>query len=92
MQVPSAQPARRWPLYLGVFLVLILLTVIEIMVAGSGVTPPALNVILLALSFSKAGLVAAFYMHLRGDHRLYTAIFVLPVLLLMVFAVLSVLI
>jgi hypothetical protein len=36
--------------------------------------------------------VAAFYMHLRGESRLYTAIFVLPVLLLMVFAILSVLI
>jgi len=92
MQAPSAHPARRWPLYLGVFLILILLTVIEIMVAGSGLTPPTLGIILLALSFSKAGLVAAFYMHLRDDHRLYTAIFVLPVLLLMVFAVLSVLI
>ena len=92
MQAPSAQPPRRWPLYVGVFVILILLTVTEILVAGSGMTPPTVNIVLLALSFSKAGLVAAFYMHLRGDNRLYTAIFVLPVLLLMVFAVLTVLI
>ncbi len=92
MQAPAADRPRRWPLYLGVFLILILLTVIEIAVASSGMAPPTLNIILLALSFSKAGLVAAFYMHLRGDHRLYTAIFVLPVLLLMVFAVLTILI
>jgi cytochrome c oxidase subunit 4 len=92
MQGQSAQPARRWPLYAGVFLVLILMTVLEVVIAGGASTPPALNLVLLGISIAKAGLVAAFYMHLRGESRIYTAIFVLPVLLLLAFAILSVLI
>ena len=92
MQGQPAQPARRWPLYAGVFLVLILLTVVEVVIAGGVLTPPTLNIVLLGISITKAALVAAFYMHLRGESRVYSAIFVLPVLLLLVFAILSVLI
>ena len=92
MQGQSAQPTRRWPLYAGVFLVLILMTVLEVVIAGGVLAPPALNLVLLGISITKAGLVAAFYMHLRGESRMYTAMFVLPVLLLLAFAILSVLI
>ena len=38
----------------------------------------------------KAAFVAAFYMHLRYDTRLYTFIFLVPVILLSVFAFLAV--
>jgi len=35
---------------------------------------------LLAIAFVKAGLVAAYYMHLRYEHWVYTVIFVTPAL------------
>jgi caa(3)-type oxidase subunit IV len=92
MQERSARPAGRWQQYAVVFLVLIVLTIVEVVIAGGLLAPPVLNIVLLGISVSKAALVAAFYMHLRGESRLYMAIFVLPVLLLMVFAILSVLI
>ena len=92
MQAQPSQPARRWPSYAGVFLVLILMTVVEVVIAGGVLAPPALNLVLLGISITKAALVAAFYMHLRGESHLYTAIFVLPVLLMLAFAILSVII
>ena len=92
MQERSARPAGRWQSYAGVFLILVLLTVVEVVIAGGLLAPPLLSIVLLGISVSKAALVAGFYMHLRGESSLYTAIFVLPVLLLMVFAILSVLI
>jgi hypothetical protein len=46
----------------------------------------------LALSLAKAALVAAFYMHLRRDNRVYTIIFLLPVLLFVTFALLTIVI
>jgi caa(3)-type oxidase subunit IV len=36
--------------------------------------------ILLAVAFVKAGLVAAYYMHLRYEKWIYTAIFITPAL------------
>lgn len=90
MSETVSHPARRQPRYGVVFLVLAALTAIELAVGGSRLDPRLLVPALLALAFAKAGLVAAYYMHLRGDHRLYTAVFVLPALLLLVFALLSI--
>ena len=90
MQDTSAPSEKRSPRYAVIFLALIGLTLVELWVATSGLMGALLSLILLALALGKAALVAAYYMHLRGDSRLYTTIFVLPVLLLGVFVLLSI--
>ncbi len=75
--------------YFYVFLALAVITAVEIGLAGVGLTRGLLNTLFMLLSLLKAGLVAAFYMHLRQDARSYTYIFGLPAILLAVFAVLA---
>lgn len=78
--------------YLLVFVILAAITAVEIVLSssslglGRGLTTP----LFLVLSLSKASLVAAFYMHLRSDRRMYAYIFLLPVVLLVMFAYLMV--
>ena len=78
--------------YILVFLGLVIVTAVELFLLssmspfGRGTVVP----IFLLLMLVKAALVAAFYMHLRYDTRLYTFIFVVPVILLSVFAFLAV--
>jgi cytochrome c oxidase subunit 4 len=78
--------------YVWVYLSLVILTALEIFLysPASGLARQVQTPLFLLLSLSKAALVAAFYMHLRYDNRLYTYIFVLPAFLLGVFAFLAV--
>jgi cytochrome c oxidase subunit 4 len=87
---PSA--ARRGPSYLAVFLILAVITAVELGVKGLGLPRAATNGLFLALSLAKAALVAAFYMHLRRDHRIYAIVFILPVILFVTFALLTIVI
>ncbi|GAI83800.1 unnamed protein product, partial [marine sediment metagenome] len=41
-------------------------------------------------SLAKASLVAAFFMHLRSDAKLYTYIFLLPTIMFVLFALLTI--
>ncbi|MGD2058432.1 MAG: cytochrome C oxidase subunit IV family protein [Anaerolineales bacterium] len=77
--------------YAVVFVVLGAITAFEIFLSlpSTGVARQILTPLFVVLSLSKASLVAAFYMHLRGDSRFYTIVFVLPALLLLVFALLA---
>lgn len=75
--------------YFYVFLALAVITAVEIGLAGAGLARGLLNTLFMLLSLLKAGLVAAFYMHLKQDSRSYTYIFVLPAILLAVFAILA---
>ncbi|NIS82068.1 MAG: hypothetical protein GTO14_18095 [Anaerolineales bacterium] len=84
---------RRTRLVYGaVFLVLAVITVVEVWLSSSGVglSRQVLTPIFFVFSLGKAGLVAAFYMHLRSDARFYTFIFLLPVILLLLFAYLMI--
>jgi caa(3)-type oxidase subunit IV len=72
--------------YAMVFLVLALITAVEVALAQLPVVRSVRNAVFLALSLGKAGLVAGFYMHLRTDSRVYTYIFLSPAVLLLVFA------
>jgi cytochrome c oxidase subunit IV len=45
--------------------------------------------VFLVLSLFKASMVAAYYMHLRSDSRLYTYILIAPAILLLVFTVIA---
>ncbi len=64
--------------YLLVFFALAALTVMEILVTQF---PLPHAPILISLSVIKAALVALFYMHLRTDHRVFSAFFGLGILL-----------
>ncbi len=87
----QAHPTGR-PRYGLIFVALVALTAIEVAAASLAIAPALLGAFLLSLALAKAALVAAYFMHLQMDNRLYTAVFVLPVLLLTVFALLSIVI
>jgi cytochrome c oxidase subunit 4 len=61
-----------------VFVILTVLTVIEIVITLFNLPKSLIVPFLLAVSFTKAMLVAAYYMHLRYERWLYTAVFIAP--------------
>jgi len=63
-----------------VFGILTILTVVEIGITLIGLSRDVLVPLLIALSVSKASLVAAYYMHLRYEKWIYTAVFITPAL------------
>ena len=67
--------------YLAIATVLVVITAIEVAVFYVPQLKGILVPTLLLLSAVKFGLVAAFYMHLKFDHRMFTWLFVLPMLL-----------
>jgi cytochrome c oxidase subunit 4 len=64
--------------YLGIAIVLTIITVIEVAAFYLPVLKPMLPPILMTLSALKFALVAMFYMHLKFDHRLFSWVFVVP--------------
>jgi len=79
----AAHDAHHGPspwLYIGIGIVLAVVTVIEVFAPaqlsnGFDLRPTPLTVgVLLGMAFVKAGLVAAFYMHLRYDSRVYSTV------------------
>ncbi|NIM95303.1 MAG: hypothetical protein GTO18_16530 [Anaerolineales bacterium] len=73
--------------YILVFLVLVVITAIELGLTLSGYGSALLFIL---LSLAKAVLVAAFYMHLRYDKIFYTYILLLPSAMFVLFALLTV--
>ena len=69
--------------YLGIAVVLTVITAIEVAVFYIPSLKPVLVPTLLALSAVKFTLVAMFYMHLKFDHKLFSWLFVLPMILAM---------
>jgi cytochrome c oxidase subunit 4 len=75
--------------YTIIFVVLAVLTAVEVALSA-----PSLGIdlgstttaVFLLLSAAKASLVAAFFMHLKDDSRLYLFTFLSPILLLLAFA------
>lgn len=74
--------------YLLVFLGLALITGIELALVSFGIARATRVPILVLLSLGKASLVAAFFMHLRSDSRLYLYVFITPVVLILAAAIL----
>ena len=64
--------------YVGVFLILGIVTAIEVFVSGLPLARAVLVLALLALSVTKALLVVMFYMHLKYDTRWYTYAMLFP--------------
>jgi cytochrome c oxidase subunit IV len=73
--------SHKHPNYLGVFWVLAALTAVEVAVTYLPV--PRIPV-LVPLAIVKAALVALFYMHLKYDRRVFSAIFLMGLLMAMV--------
>jgi len=78
MEPPKNLEKRRGPNYVGVFVVLAVLTVVEI---GVTYLPIPRIPVLVPLALLKAALVAMFYMHLRFDRRIFTTLFVFGILI-----------
>lgn len=88
-QAAEAAHASHRKTYTLVFVALVILTAIEVGLAFQGLPRDLVTTLFLLLSLGKASLVAAYYMHLRDDPALYTWIFVLPVLMLVVFVIMA---
>lgn len=67
--------------YLAVAGVLTVITMAEVGVFYVPGFRSVLAPVLLILSATKFSLVVMFYMHLKSDHRLFTAVFTLPLLI-----------
>ena len=72
MTVLEEKKGTKHPPYILVFIILGILTIIEVVLAQ---LPIPRAPILIPISIIKASLVALFYMHLRYDHRVFAAIF-----------------
>jgi len=67
--------------YLTVAAVLTIITLVEVGIFYVPAFEPVLAPVLLLLSGTKFALVVMFYMHLKSDHKLFTAIFTVPLLI-----------
>ena len=81
LEKPRAHPSAR--VYLSIAAILTAITVVEVAIfyipAIRGTM--ALAPVLLLLSAGKFALVVMFYMHLKADSKLFTAIFTAPLVL-----------
>ena len=68
--------------YLGIAVILTVITAVEVAVFYVPAMHPALVPTLLVLSAVKFALVAMFYMHLKFDSRLFSWLFVVPMLVM----------
>ncbi len=76
--------------YWGIFITLVGLTVLTVAVTWVDLGPFNI-VVAMAVAVVKASLVAAIFMHLWFDHKLYTLILIFSLLLLAIFFVLTML-
>jgi cytochrome c oxidase subunit 4 len=67
--------------YIAIGAILTIITLVEVGVFYVPAFKPVLAPVLLVLSAAKFLLVVMFYMHLKFDHRLFTLVFVLPLII-----------
>ena len=67
--------------YLKIFFVLFGLTILEVGITYIPIAKWALALVLITLAFTKAGLVAAFYMHLKMEGKLLYLVCATPIVL-----------
>ncbi len=77
-EVQATTVKSSQPNYLAVFIVLAILTVAEV---GVTYLPLPRFPILVPLAVLKASLVALFYMHLRFDRRVFSALFLMGLIM-----------
>ena len=81
---PAAHDAHAHPTpskYVGIALILAVVTAIEVALYYIDLTDKLLVALLLGLAFIKFGMVAAYFMHLKFDGRLLRRLFVTGILL-----------
>lgn len=80
---------HKHPNYLAVFIALAvitaLITLVEMFAPNPVIPKVYLNTFYVVMSVLKATLVAMFYMHLKIDSRIYTALFLIPAMFALVF-------
>ncbi|MBI4788882.1 MAG: cytochrome C oxidase subunit IV family protein [Chloroflexi bacterium] len=74
---------RAKPNYIRIFVLLAALTAIEVVAALSIATPAVRVLFLLLLALAKAGLVAAYYMHLKFERLPFRVIALGPLILVL---------
>lgn len=79
----DAEHRHGYSKYVVVGVILTVITIVEIMIpsipaVADAFTRPGVVASLLILSFAKGAGVVAYYMHLRDDNRLFTALFMFP--------------
>jgi cytochrome c oxidase subunit 4 len=80
--VKATEPAQRpKPNYIRIFIVLAVLTIIEVMASFTISTKALLVLFLILLAASKAGLVVAYYMHLRFERAPVRVVALGPIIL-----------
>ncbi len=84
-----AQHRTKRSTYVAVFVILAIITALEVALASLNLPGQLVTSLFLLLAVGKASFVAAFYMHLKDDPPLYTYIFVLPASLLAIFILMS---
>ncbi len=78
-------PHVKWTRYVGVAIVLGVITSIEVTIAlGHFLSPELTGTLLILLALTKAALVMAFYMHLRYDTRWYSLALVFPLFMVVI--------
>jgi cytochrome c oxidase subunit IV len=75
------QRAHAEPNYIAVFIWLAALTAVEVAVVYLPLTKLAMAAILVVLAFTKAALVALYFMHLKFERRTMLIVAVTPVIL-----------
>ena len=68
--------------YLGIAVVLTVITAVEVAVYYVPAMKPILVPTLLTLSAVKFGMVAMWYMHLKFDHKMFSWLFVVPMMVM----------
>ena len=76
---PAEHPHPKGKEYLGIAVILTVVTAIEVAVFYIPAMKPVLVPVLLTLSTLKFSLVVMYYMHLKFDHGLFSWLFVVPI-------------
>jgi cytochrome c oxidase subunit 4 len=76
-----ASPTHTHPNYMGIFWVLLVLTVVEVALTFFGLPKLLLGSLLVILAVWKAALVAMYFMHLKFERRTLAMIAVVPFIL-----------
>lgn len=84
MVVEEKKIEHKHPPYIRVFIILGVLTAIEVALAQ---LPIPRAPILIPISIVKASLVALFYMHLRYDHKVFAVVFSVGLIIGLLFLV-----
>lgn len=88
LSTETSRPVHATRRYVVVFAALAVITLIEIGMSQASLAASLATGLFLVFSLTKAALVVMFFMHLRDDSRIYTAIFLLPVVLVLAFSTL----